>query len=783
MSKTFRMRFGALCMALILVFSMAVSASAAGSDFTIENGVLTKYNGPGGDVVIPDGVTSIGESAFLRCTSLASIAIPDSVTSIGDHAFNGCSSLTSITIPGGVSYIGECAFKDCSSLTSVTIPNGVTSIGFMVFNGCSSLTSVTIPNSVTSIGEMAFWCCNSLTSIVIPNGVTEIGNYAFFGCDMLTKVSIPNTVVSIGSCAFNSYADMPYWSAPGPWLASHNEEFVIVGNNVLLKYNGNAAHVDIPNGVISIGGNAFDEKSITSVTIPDSVTSICSFAFKECENLTDIKVPASVVDIAGDAFVRYGGDGGSYPAKVTLHGVAGSYAVEWAKEHDMPFVVDGTEGSGDINPPSSFKITFDAEGETKTAVTGSDGKLATLPTPTRDGYSFQGWYTAKNGGTQVTTETVFNADTTVYAHWEQKDSGQTGGEPGGSSGGNPGGSSGGNPSSNPGGSSGNNPGGSSGGNPGGSSGGNPGSNPGGSSGGNPGSSSGGNPGSNPSSNPGSGSGSSHAVSVGKSDYGSVTVNPKNAAKGAKVTVTVTPKPGYILNTLTVTDSTGNKLNLVQQSENQYTFQMPNGKVDVNASFVKKVEAGGTGESGGTTGPSSEDFSDLISGMWYQEAVDYVLSNGLMQGFGNGRFGPYQTLSRAELAQILYNKEGKPSYNSKNAFLDVSGSSWYANAVLWANAKGVVQGNGNGLFAPESPITREQIIVMFWRYAGSPNTENRKLNFQDANEVGAFAKEALCWAVEQGIIVGTNNGGLNPKGMASRVEVAQMLMRFLEDGQS
>ena len=181
------------------------------------------------NLVIPEGVTSIGSSAFSNCSSLTSITIPNSVTSIGYSAFEGCSSLTSITIPNSVTSIGGSAFSYCKSLTSITIPNSVTSIGNYAFFSCSSLSSITIPNSVTSIGGSAFSYCSSLSSISIPNSVTSIGYEAFYHCSSLTSITIPNSVTSIGDAAF--------------------------------RYCSSLTSISIPNSVTSIGSSAFSNCS------------------------------------------------------------------------------------------------------------------------------------------------------------------------------------------------------------------------------------------------------------------------------------------------------------------------------------------------------------------------------------------------------------------------------------------------------------------------------------------------------------------------------------------
>lgn len=219
-------RFLSVFLAFVLCCGLVIPAFATAPEFEIENGVLTKYNGPGGDVVIPSGVTEIGQKAFRNCTSLTSITIPDSVTEIGAGAFAGCTGLTSVTIPDSVTVLRgdiitfQGAFAWCTGLTHVTIPNSVSEIGACAFQGCSGLTSVTIPNSVTKIGDRAFRPCTSLTSVTIPNSVTEIGVSAFWGCiiygyknSAAERYAKENDLpfVLLGTPATPSFTDVPNW--------------------------------------------------------------------------------------------------------------------------------------------------------------------------------------------------------------------------------------------------------------------------------------------------------------------------------------------------------------------------------------------------------------------------------------------------------------------------------------------------------------------------------------------------------------------------------------------
>ena len=258
-------------------------------------------------ITIDFGVTSIGDYAFNLCTSLTSVTIPNSVTSIGYEAFDYCESLTSITIPNSVTSIGDYAFRGCTSLTSITIPNSVTSIGRSAFDNCTSLTSITIPNSVTSIGGDAFYGCTSLTSITIPNSVTSIGGDAFYGCTSLTSVTIGNSVTSIGGNPFSGCKSLLSIEVSDNNKNYSSFDGILFNKNKseLIAYPAGKTDSEyaIPNSVTSIGSYAFYGcTSLTSVEIPDGVTSIDWHAFSNCTNLTSIIIPNSVTSVGSYAF-------------------------------------------------------------------------------------------------------------------------------------------------------------------------------------------------------------------------------------------------------------------------------------------------------------------------------------------------------------------------------------------------------------------------------------------------------------------------------------------------
>jgi uncharacterized repeat protein (TIGR02543 family) len=176
--------------------------------------------------------------------------------------------------------------------------------------------------------------------------------------------------------------------------------------------------------------------------------------------------------------------------------------------------------------------------------------------------------------------------------------------------------------------------------------------------------------------------------------------------------------------------------------------------------------------------NTKRFDDVETSDWFNDAVMYAASREIMNGTSSNQFSPDVNMTRGMLAQVLYNYENKPDTDAENIFNDVGDTAWYADAVTWAADKGVVTGYGDGVFAPEQNITREQLATMLWRYAGKPAAAEQTVSFSDLDQVSSYASEAIAWATSNGILNGKGNNILDPKGYATRAQVAQMLKNFI-----
>ena len=343
---------------------------------------------------------------------------------------------------------------------------------------------------------------------------------------------------------------------------------------------------------------------------------------------------------------------------------------------------------------TKYTVTLDyADGEMANSLyTVTEGTKLTLPTPSRSGYTFEGWY---DGSSRVSSPYKVMKDVTLTAEWDYNGSSSSSGS------------------------------------------------------------------------------TRYTVSVEDTDNGSVEVSPTRASKGSTVTVTVKPDEGYELDELTVTDKNGDSVKLTDKGDGKYTFQMPASKVTVEAVFTA-VEPE----------PEGLPFTDVTSGDWFYDAVAYVYDKGMMEGTTDTTFAPTMNLTRSMIAQVLYNLEERPEAPGAAGFPDVAAGAWYADAVNWAAARGIVKGYDTGAFGPEDSVTREQLAAILYRYAQAKGYDTTQggmavREFSDSASISDWAQTAMSWAVNAQVLSGKGNGVLDPQGTATRAEVAQMLMNFGE----
>ena len=254
----------------------------------------------------------------------------------------------------------------------------------------------------------------------------------------------------------------------------------------------------------------------------------------------------------------------------------------------------------------------------------------------------------------------------------------------------------------------------------------------------------------------------------------ITVKPSRAEKGDTVTITAKPDKGYQVDKVTVTDKNGDTVKVTDRGDGKYTFTMPNSKVSVDVTFVPEKQ---------WTNP----FVDVAEDAWYYDAVRYVNENSLMAGTSASTFEPDLTTTRGMIVTILYRLEGSPNIENEiwgYPFKDVDVNAYYATAVYWARMNGIVAGYSDELFGPNDTITREQMAAILYRYAqykGCDTTAKADLSkFADAAQVGSYAVEAIRWANAEGLVSGTSDTTLTPGGSATRAQAAVILTRFCQN---
>jgi len=239
-----------------------------------------------------------------------------------------------------------------------------------------------------------------------------------------------------------------------------------------------------------------------------------------------------------------------------------------------------------------------------------------------------------------------------------------------------------------------------------------------------------------------------------------------------VTIIATPDKGFITGKIIVTDKDGKAVAVTENQDGTYSFIMPAGGVTITASFVAEQPE-----------KPALSFTDVKEADWFSEYVKYVCEKGLMVGTAENRFSPNLITSRSMLVSILYRLAGSPSV-SASSFRDVAAGQWYTSGIAWASANGIASGYGNGLFGPSDSLTREQLAVILYNYAkykGYAVTATKGLSsFTDQGRVSPWAKTAMEWAVGSNLLFGKGNNTLAPADVATRAEMAALIQRFIEN---
>lgn len=248
--------------------------------------------------------------------------------------------------------------------------------------------------------------------------------------------------------------------------------------------------------------------------------------------------------------------------------------------------------------------------------------------------------------------------------------------------------------------------------------------------------------------------------------GSVSPETASVKAGEDITITVKPEEGFAISEILV-DGTRIELPKDIYSAFEYIFTKVTQPHTFDVNFIKQDQIV----------EELVSYPDVKEQDWFFSAVQFVSKEGLFSGMGDGRFCPDDSMTRSMLMSVLYRMAGEPETSLENKlFSDVPANEWYTKAVLWGASNGVISGYGDGQFGPDDSVTRESIVTILWRYAGSPHADVSLDSFEDANQISGYAQEAIRWAVNTGLLVGDGNT-INPGGFASRAEVAAILMRY------
>ena len=399
----------------------AVYKSMGGAVYSVDGQTLLFWPGGVRQADIPEGVTAVGEDAFADCESLVSVTLPTTLRELGDGAFSGCDALETVDLPAGLTRLGQ-AFSFCYGLTHLTIPASVTSLDDRAFSYCERLKIVVLPDTMECIGESAFDGCEALEDITLSDNLKDIADEAFAKCRSLLEIDIPGSVTNVGSGAFMYCSSLERVSVPAGVIGGYS-----------FGYCSNLVTVALGEGVTTVDMGAFQDcVSLERIVIPDSVKWISQSAFENCIGLKYATIGAGVTWLGREAFkgdvsleeVVFRGNAPDMVQVLAFQDVNPDCIVSVSPDSSgwgvaVPGYWQGLAIRAVAPEAATVTVRFDAAGgEGGGAQTVAEGGMVgLLPTASREGAVFTGWYTSPSGGVRVESDTLATSGATYYAHW------------------------------------------------------------------------------------------------------------------------------------------------------------------------------------------------------------------------------------------------------------------------------------------------------------------------------------------------------------------------------
>ena len=663
---------------------------------------------------IPDSVASILKRAFADCSVLEDLTLSAGVNKLSPSALIGSSikniyvkkenlTFSSIdgvlmnkegselllyplgrkeaeyTIPESVEVIGSDSFYNCDVLTSVIMPKGLREIKSHAFSNCDNFTSFHLPDSVEKIGISAFSFCNNLKAVNMGSNVTTIKSSAFKGRGSLKSIYVPSSVTSLEGGVFGESTII--YGEEGSAIETYAQENSLVFRSIV--------PIEMDFGQVEVG-EAVEAKTTSWVSDTGNTYSLIEPQFHYQISMA-VEPDVENGEVILSVQPKEGWTVGNYQETIVVINEEGIVhtVIKAAAEAVSPAIV--------------YTITFEAgEGsaEVKEAQTEADGSLKELPQAEREGYELEGWYTQEEGGEQVTENTVFTGSTTVYARWKKVE------EPGGDT-----------------------------------------------------------------------QEKVYTITFEAGEGSAEVKEAQTEADGSLKELPQAEREGYELEGWYTQEEGGE-----QVTENTVFTS----STTIYARW-KKLD-----NQGGNISEKEWPFIDVEKkpGHWKYDNIKFVYERNLMGGVGGSNlFQPDRPLSRAMFATVLYRMAGNPNITYSPKFTDVKEGIWYSNAILWVESRKIAEGYTDGSYGIDDDITREQIAKMLYLYGKDRgyNVGGRASlkEFTDAKEVNGWAMEFMQWAVDAEMITGKPNDAagssfrLDPKGKATRAECAKMLTMFLK----